>query len=123
MWDSPLIEVRGSNKMPWAVETLNQQPHLKSKVHSGASDSVSDDGGQEDAQAHQALGTMHLGIPPRPKRFPALAKSPLQAALRAARNQGEATAAFKFYPVLERLDCNDPGTQQRFHDQATDWCQ
>jgi hypothetical protein len=61
MWDSPLIEVRGSNKTPWAMETLNCQLHLKSKVHSGASDSVSYDGGQEDAQAHQALGTMHWG--------------------------------------------------------------
>jgi hypothetical protein len=30
---------------------------------------------------------------------------------------------FKFYLVLQRLDPNDPGMQQRFHDQATNWCQ
>jgi hypothetical protein len=66
--------------MPWAVEVLNRQPHLKSKIQSRASDSVSDEG-QEEALAHRALGTMHLGIPSWAKRFRALAKSPLQAAL------------------------------------------
>jgi hypothetical protein len=25
--------------------------------------------------------------------------------------------------VLERTNPKDPGMQQRFHDQATDWCQ
>jgi hypothetical protein len=49
------------------------------------------------------------------KRFPTLAKSPLQAALQAARSQGEDTAGFKFYPVLRdqtpmTLACN------RFHE-------
>jgi hypothetical protein len=68
--------------MLWAVEALNHQPHLKSKVQSGDSDSVSDEEGQEDALAHQVWGTTHLGIPPWTKRFPTLAKSPLQAACR-----------------------------------------
>jgi hypothetical protein len=68
--------------MLWAVETLNRQPHLKSKVQSGDdSDSASDEEGQEDLPAHQVLGTMHLGLPPWAKRLPTLAKSPLQAAL------------------------------------------
>jgi hypothetical protein len=47
-----------------------------------------------DAPAHQALGTMHLGLPPQAKRLPTLAKSPLQAALQAAYSQGEDTAGF-----------------------------
>jgi hypothetical protein len=50
--------------MPWTVEALNGQPHLKSKVQSRDFDSVSSEEGQEDTQAHQALGTMHLGFPP-----------------------------------------------------------
>jgi hypothetical protein len=78
------------------------------------SDLVSDEEGQEDIPAHQALRTMHLGYPPQVKRFPTLAKSPLQAALQAAHSQGEDTAGFKFYPVLERLDPNDPAMQQIF---------
>jgi hypothetical protein len=85
---------------------------------------VSDEESQEDTLAHQALGTMHLGIPPWAKRFPALAKcSHLQAALQAAGSQGKDTAGFKFYPVLERPEPIDPGMQYRFHDQATDCCQ
>jgi hypothetical protein len=68
------------------------------------SDLVSDEEGQEDAPAYQALGTTHLGFPPWAKRFPTLAKSPLQAALQAAYSQGENTAGFKFHPVLERPD-------------------
>jgi hypothetical protein len=40
----------------------------------------------------------------------------LQAALQAAHSQGEDTAGFKFYPVLERPDPNNPGMQQRFHE-------
>jgi hypothetical protein len=59
---------------------------------------------------------MHLGFPPQAKRFPTLAKSPQLAALQAAHSQGEDTAGFKFYPVLERPDPNDPGMQQRFHE-------
>jgi hypothetical protein len=58
---------------------------------------------------------MHLGLPLWAKRLPTLAKSPLQAALQAAHSQ-EDTAGFKFYPVLEILDPNDPGMQQRFHE-------
>jgi hypothetical protein len=77
---------------------------------------VSDEKGQEEALAHQAQGTIHLGIPPRAKNFPIRAKSPLQAALQAAGSEGEDTAGFKFYPVLERPDPNDPGMQQRFHE-------
>jgi hypothetical protein len=38
--------------MPWAVETLNHQPHLKSKVQSGDSLSVSNKEGQEGALVH-----------------------------------------------------------------------
>jgi hypothetical protein len=99
------------------------QPHLKIKVQSGASDSVSNEEGQEDTLAYQAQETMNLGIPPWAKRFSTLAKSLLQAALQAAHSQGKDTAGFKFYPVLERPDPNNPGIQQRFHDQATDWHQ
>jgi sulfatase maturation enzyme AslB (radical SAM superfamily) len=84
---------------------------------------VSDEEGQKDTPAHQAWGTMHLEFPLWARRFPTLTKSPLQAALQAARSQGENIAGFKFYPVLERPDPNNPGKQQRFHDQATDWCQ
>jgi hypothetical protein len=65
---------------------------------------------------------MHLGLPPWAKRFPTLAKSPLQAALQAAFSQGEDTAGVKFYPMLERPDPNNPGMQQGFHDGATNWC-
>jgi hypothetical protein len=115
--------VRDSNKMLWVVETLNHQPHLKSKVQSGNSELISDEKGQEDALAQQVQGTMHLGIPPWAKRLPALAKGLLQAALQAAGSPGEYTAGFKLYPVLERPDPNNPGMQQGFHDQATDWCQ
>jgi hypothetical protein len=39
------------------------------------SDSVSDEEGEENAPAHQAQGTMHLGLPPWAKRLPNLAKS------------------------------------------------
>jgi hypothetical protein len=88
----------------------------KVKIHSKDnldSDSVSDEKSQ-DVPAHQALGTMHLGLFPWAKRFPTL-KSPLQAALQATHSQGEDTASFKFYPVLERPDPNNPGMQQRFH--------
>jgi hypothetical protein len=74
------MSVRGNNKMPWVVEALNHQSHLKSKVQSGDSDSVSDEEGQDYALTHQALRKMHLGIRPQYKRFPTLAKSPLQAA-------------------------------------------
>jgi hypothetical protein len=80
------------------------------------SDLVSHEEGQEDIPAHQALRTMHLGFLPQVKRFPTLAKSPLQAALQAACSQGEDTAGFKFYPVLERLDPNDPAMQQIFYE-------
>jgi hypothetical protein len=59
---------------------------------------------------------MHLGLPPWAKRPPTLAKSSLQAALQAAHCQGVNTAGFKFYPVLERPDPNNPGMQQRFHE-------
>jgi hypothetical protein len=79
------------------------------------SDLVSDEEGEEDVLAHQALGTMHLELPPWAKRFPALAKSLLQAALQAAHSQGEDTDGFKFYPVSERLGPNNPGMQHRFH--------
>jgi hypothetical protein len=77
---------------------------------------VSDEEGQEEAPTHQELGTMHLGLPLWAKILPTLAKSPLQAALQVAHNQGEETAGFRFYPVLERLDPNNPGVQQRFHE-------
>jgi hypothetical protein len=59
-------------------------------------DSVSDEEGHEDTLPHQVLGTMHLGLPPLAKRLPALAKSPLQAALQAAHSQGEGRAGFRF---------------------------
>jgi hypothetical protein len=42
--------------------------------------------------------------------------SPQQAALQAVHSQGEDTAGFKVYPVLERLDPKNPGMQQRFHE-------
>jgi hypothetical protein len=106
--------------MPWVVEGLNHQPHLISKAQSGDSDLVSDES-QEDVRAHQELGTIHLGILSQAKNFPILAKSPLQAALQAAHSPGEDTNGFKFYPVLDRPDPNDPSMQQRFHGQAIDW--
>jgi hypothetical protein len=59
---------------------------------------------------------MHLGFPPWAKRFFTLAKSPLQAALQVAHSQQEDTAGFKFYPVLEKLDPNNPGMQWKFHE-------
>jgi hypothetical protein len=65
------------------------------------SDLVLDEEGQEDAPAHQALEATHLGFLPWAKGLPALAKSTAQAALQAAHSQGEDTAGFKFYPVLE----------------------
>jgi hypothetical protein len=40
------------------------------------SDSVSDEGGQEYALAHQALGTIHFGLPPWVKRLPLLLRVP-----------------------------------------------
>jgi hypothetical protein len=80
------------------------------------SDSVSDEKGQEGILAHQAQETMHLGIPPWDKRFPTLAKNPLQVALQAAHSQGRDTAGFKFYPVLERLDPSEHSMRQRFHE-------
>jgi hypothetical protein len=79
-------------------------------------DSVSDEGNHEDALAHQVQGAMHLGLSPWAKRLPTLAKSPLQAALQSACSQGEDTADFRVYPVLDRLDPNNPGMQQRFHE-------
>jgi hypothetical protein len=66
---------------------------------------------------------VHLGIPPWAKRFPTLAKSPLQASLQADHSKGEDIAGFKFYSVLEKPDPNNTAIQQRFHVQATDWCQ
>jgi hypothetical protein len=57
-------------------------------------DSVSDEEGHEDALAHQALGTIHLGLPPWAKRLPSLTKSPLQALLKAAHSQGVDTARY-----------------------------
>jgi hypothetical protein len=77
---------------------------------------VSDEEDQEDTLAHQALGTTHLGLLPWAKRFPTLTKSPLKAALQAACSQGEDTAGFKFYTLLEKPDPNNPGKQQRFHE-------
>jgi hypothetical protein len=74
---------------------------------------MSDEEGQEGALAQ---GTTRLGIPPWAKNVPILAKSPPQAALQATHSQGEDTAGFTFYPVLERPDPNDPGMQQRFHE-------
>jgi hypothetical protein len=70
------------------VEPLNRQPHLKSKVQSGDSDSnsVSDEEGQEDASALKC-GTHAFGVTSTAKRLPPPAKSPLQAALQAARSQ------------------------------------
>jgi hypothetical protein len=67
-------------------------------------DLMSDEESQEGSLARQAQGTMHLGIPPWAKNFPSLAKSPLQAALQAARSQGKGTAGFKFYLMLETPD-------------------
>jgi hypothetical protein len=63
---------------------LSCQPHLKSKVQSrdSDSDSVSDEEGQEDALAHQVLGTMRAGLP----RVYSSEES-LQAALQVARSQ------------------------------------
>jgi hypothetical protein len=52
---------------------------------------------EEGVLAHQAQGTMHLGVPPLAKNFSILALSPLQAALQAAHSRGENTAHFKFY--------------------------
>jgi hypothetical protein len=79
-----------------AVETLSRQPHLKSKVQSGDdSDSVSDEESQENALAHQVLGSTHLGLPPWAKRLSTLAKSPLQAALQAARSQRSFTLCLR----------------------------
>jgi hypothetical protein len=54
-------------------------------------------------------GSLH-----RPRDFLLLLRVPC----RLPHIQGEDTAGFKFYPVLKRLDLNDPGMQQRFHDQA-----
>jgi hypothetical protein len=83
------------------------------------SDSVSDEKGQEDTPAHKVTGAMSLGLPPWAKRLPTLAKSPLQAALQEACSQGEETAGFRFYPVFERPDANNPGKQQRFQEKIT----
>jgi hypothetical protein len=94
-----------------------------SKVWSGDSDSVSNEEVQKEVLAHQALGTMHLGIFPGAERCSTLAKSPLQAALQAGHSQGEDTAGFKCYPVLERPDPNNTGMHQKFHDWTTNWCQ
>jgi hypothetical protein len=77
---------------------------------------VSDEVCEEDAPVYQALGTMHLGLPPWAKRLPTLAMSPLQAALQVAHSQAEDTDGFRFYPVLERSDTNNPAMQQRFHE-------
>jgi hypothetical protein len=79
-------------------------------------DSVSDEEGYENTLAHQILETMHLGLPPWAKRLLALAKSPQQAASQAACSQGEDTAGFRVYPVLERPDPINPNMQQRFHE-------
>jgi hypothetical protein len=92
--------------MLWVVETLNHQPHLKSKVQSGDdSDSVSDEEGQEDPPAHQVLGTMHLGLLPWAKTLPTLAKSPLQAALQVAHNQRDFTLCLRDW-ILTALAYN-----------------
>jgi hypothetical protein len=86
--------------MLWAVEPLNHQPHLKSKVQSRDSDSVSDEEGQEDAPAHQVLGTSHLVLPPQAKRLPTLAKSPLQAALQVAHSQRGFTLCLREWTLI-----------------------
>jgi hypothetical protein len=75
---------------------------------------VSDEGGQENTPTLQALGIMLLRLPPQAKRLPALAKNPLQAALQEGQSQEENRAGFKFYPVLERPDPNNPSMQQKF---------
>jgi hypothetical protein len=63
--------------MLWMVETLNRQPHLKSKIQfKDDSLSVSDEEGQEDTPSHQVLGTIHTRLPPWAKRLPILAEFP-----------------------------------------------
>jgi hypothetical protein len=61
--------VRGSNKTLWALEVLSCQPHLKSKVQSGDSNSLSDEGGSGGHSGPSSMGPMHEGSPLQAKRF------------------------------------------------------
>jgi hypothetical protein len=98
--------------MLWVVEALNCQPHCKSKVQSGDSDLMSDEEGQEDDLAHQVWDPCMWGHLHRPRGFSCEA-SPA-GCLQVARSQ-------RFHLVLERLDPNSPGIQQRFQDNSLDW--
>jgi hypothetical protein len=49
--------------MLWVVEMLRNQPHLKSKVQSGDSDSVSNEEGQEEAPGTSSIGKHAFGDP------------------------------------------------------------
>jgi hypothetical protein len=73
MWGLPLKQsyrsVTSSNKMLWAVEAQICQPHLKSKVQSEDSDSVSDERGSGGCLGPSSMGPMHAGSPPRAKRL------------------------------------------------------
>jgi hypothetical protein len=71
---------------------------------------------EEGTLAHQAKGTLHLGIHPQARKFFILAKCPMQAVLQEAKSQGEGTAVFKFHPVLKRPDPNNPDVQEKFHE-------
>jgi hypothetical protein len=98
-WQYPLKEqnaVGGRAAEPSAPPYEDKFSH-KIKIQSkddSDSDLVSDEEGQEDTPAQQALGTMNLGYPPWAKKLPAFIKSPLQAALQAARSQGDGTARY-----------------------------
>jgi hypothetical protein len=86
-----------------AVEALSHLPHLKSKVQSRDSDSVSDEEDQENTQTHQVWDPCMQGHPHRSRDF-SCEVSPTSC-LQAASSQ-------KFYIVPERLDPNSPGIQQ-----------
>jgi hypothetical protein len=78
------------------VELLNYQPNLRIKIQSrddSDSDSVSNEEDQENALAHQVLE--HLGLSPPVKRLPILAKSLLQATLKAVCSQGRFTLCLR----------------------------